>query len=60
MKPHESPLIKNHFMASWAIRGLCEIRVLANNGYPDQTPSSVASDLGLYCLPMSIKKDGFS
>ena len=24
---------------------------------PDQTPHSVASDLGLHCLPMSHKKD---
>ena len=29
----------------------------ANSGDPDQTPLSVASDLGLYCLPMSYKKD---
>ena len=26
-------------------------------GDPDQTPHSVASDLGLHCLPMSYKKD---
>ena len=26
-------------------------------GDPDQTPRSVASDLGLRCLPMSHKKD---
>ena len=30
---------------------------LANSGYPDQMPRSVASDLGLHCLPMSHKKD---
>ena len=29
----------------------------ANCGDPDQTPHSVASDLGLHCLPMSHKKD---
>ena len=29
----------------------------ANSGNPDQTPHSVASDLGLHCLPMSHKKD---
>ena len=28
-----------------------------NSGDPDQTPHSVASDLGLHCLPMSHKKD---
>ena len=29
----------------------------ANSGDPDQTPLSVASDLGLHYLPMSHKKD---
>ena len=29
----------------------------ANSGDPDQTPHSVASDLGLHYLPMSHKKD---
>ena len=29
-----------------------------NCGDPDQTPCSVASDLGMHCLPMSHKKDG--
>ena len=29
----------------------------ANSGDPDQTPHSVASDMGLYCLPMSYIKD---
>ena len=29
----------------------------ANSRDPDQTPHSVASDLGLHCLPMSHKKD---
>ena len=28
----------------------------ANSGDPDQTQHSVASDLGLHCLPMSHKK----
>ena len=30
---------------------------VANSGDPDQTPRSVASDLGLHCLPLSHKKD---
>ena len=29
----------------------------ASRGDPDQTPHSVASDLGLHYLPMSHKKD---
>ena len=29
--------------------------LLANSVDPDQTPHSVASDLGLHCLPMSQK-----
>ena len=29
----------------------------ANSGDPDQTPHSLASDLGLHYLPMSHKKD---
>ena len=29
----------------------------ANSVNPDQTPRSAASDLGLYCLPMSILWD---
>ena len=29
----------------------------ANSKYPDQTPHSVASDLGLHCLPISHKMD---
>ena len=31
--------------------------LLANSVVPDQTPRSAASDLGLHCLPMSIKWD---
>ena len=31
--------------------------MLANNEDPDQMPRSVASDLGLHCLPMSKKWD---
>ena len=31
----------------------------ANNGDPDQTPHSVASDLGLRYLPMSNIKDAW-
>ena len=26
----------------------------ANSGNPNQTPHSVASDLGLYCLPVTL------
>ena len=33
------------------------IAQLANNGYPYQTRVTAASDLGLYCLHMSHKKD---
>ena len=29
----------------------------ANSGDPDETPHSVASDLGLHCLPISNKKE---
>ena len=28
-------------------------------GYPDQTPHSVASDLGLHCFPMFRRKDAW-
>ena len=28
--------------------------MLANSGDPDQMPHSVASDLGLHCLPMTL------
>ena len=31
--------------------------LLANRIAPDRTPHSAASHLGLYCLPMSHKKD---
>ena len=31
--------------------------MLANSGYPVQTPRSAASDLGLHCLPWSQKWD---
>ena len=29
-------------------------KLFANSGDPDQTPYSAASDLGLYCLPITI------
>ena len=29
------------------------VELLANNGDPDQTPRSLASDLGLHCLPVN-------
>ena len=29
----------------------------ANSGDPDQTPQSLASDLGLHCLPLLKKRD---
>ena len=35
----------------------CRNELNANSVDPDQTPHSVASDLGLYCLPMSILWD---
>ena len=28
--------------------------LFANSGDPDQTPLSVASDLGLHCLPITL------
>ena len=31
--------------------------MVANSGYPDQTPRSVASGLGLHFLPTFHKKD---
>ena len=34
-----------------------QFNLLANVGDPNQTPDSVASDLGLHCLPMSHKMD---
>ena len=30
---------------------------MANSVYPDQTPPSVASDLGLYCLPKTVSSN---
>ena len=32
-------------------------RTFCNSGDPDQMPHTVASDLGMHCLPMSHKKD---
>ena len=29
------------------------VELFANSGDPDQTPRSAASDLGLYCLPVT-------
>ena len=29
-------------------------KLFANNGDPDQTPRSVAFDLGLHCLPITL------
>ena len=29
-------------------------KLFANSGEPDQTPGSVASDLGLHCLPFTL------
>ena len=39
------------------IQVLIEKNLQANSGDPDQTPHSVASDLGLHYLAMSHKKD---
>ena len=30
------------------------VELFANSGDPDQTPRSVASDLGLHCLPVAL------
>ena len=30
------------------------VELFANSGDPDQTPRSVASDLGLHCLPITL------
>ena len=30
------------------------VELFANNGDADHTPRSVASDLGLYCLPITL------
>ena len=30
------------------------VKPFANSGDPDQTPRSAASDLGLYCLPVTL------
>ena len=30
------------------------VELFANSGDPDQTPHSVASDLGLHCLPITL------
>ena len=34
--------------------------MLANGVDPDQTPHNVASDLGLYCLPMTLLRMGLN
>ena len=39
-------------MSGYVIEILVEL--FANSGDPDQTPRSVASDLGLYCLPITL------
>ena len=31
------------------------VELFANSGNPDQTPRSAASDLGLHCLPITVK-----
>ena len=41
------------YFYSNSLRNFCEQTVET----PDQTSHSVASDLGLHCLPMSNKKD---
>ena len=30
------------------------VELIAKSGDPDQTPRSVASDLGLHCLPVTL------
>ena len=49
-------LVKKRVSAQ-SLLSLCFIEILvfyANTVAPDQTPRSVASDLGLHCLPMSL------
>ena len=41
-----------YFLSHFSMKVLC-----ANRIAPDGTPRSAASHLGLYCLPMSHKKD---
>ena len=41
-----------YFLSHFSMKFLC-----ANRIAPDGTPPSAASHLGLYCLPMSHKKD---
>ena len=54
------------FSFSWLFCGILHfIQILvdtyvSNSGDPDQTPRSVASDLGLHGLPMFHKKDAWS
>ena len=46
------------FMVCWVVFFiLILLNSKANRGDPDQTPRSVASDLGHYCVRMSHKKD---
>ena len=33
---------------------MAKLYVFENSGNPDQTPCSVASDLGMYCLPITL------
>ena len=33
-------------------------KLFENSGYPDQTPHSVASDLGLHCLSITLLRGG--
>ena len=40
------------FFTHFSMKFLC-----ANGIAPDGTPQNAASHLGLYCLPMSLKKD---
>ena len=41
-----------YFLSHFSMKFLC-----ANRIAPDKTPHSAASHLGLYCLPMSHKRD---
>ena len=53
-----------HFLYKWCLLSFYYYHVFienselnANSADPDQTPHSVASDLGLHCLPMSLLWD---
>ena len=53
--------VRNPFREKYGSTRLCDLdisrkkaKLFANSGDPDQTPLSVASDLGLHCLPNTL------